>query len=513
MLFSLTDKNSDKRQYLAPNPVPLDIFCLTVIIVVVISISLPLVGETYDDAFITYRYAYNFANGNGFVYNVGDRFLGTTGPLYGLILGILGLPNPDAIPVISGALSGLALCFSAVALYAYGRINGEWLSGLLAALFFVVNPMVRLMLGGEILFQIALIMWAFVLYRLDRTIFAAVLLGIAVLTRADGIVAAGVIGGHFLLTRRRLPWRELLTMGAVIMPFFLVAWWYYGDPLPATLAAKQAQRDSGFWGPFVRDGFEWVKAFTMQGSSQLFPTITAAPNAIRYIYFCAAGLPMIFLLYRFWLLPLAWIALYILGYHLLDVPFYGWYIVPVVYGLMIIAAAGASGVVHIVGRICGRILRHRYDVQVRMILKSAAMLLLAPGIIANVPRPTQFSLQILAPVEQLYVNTARWLQANTPPDASVGYLEIGYLGYYANRTIIDQLGLVNPGVAPHLARGEWSWSYQHYRPDYIIANARFGHLNAFVEEPWFQQEYRPIHEITEPGSDTLVIYQRQVAES
>ncbi|MCB0187901.1 MAG: hypothetical protein KDE31_26715, partial [Caldilineaceae bacterium] len=39
-----------------------------------------------DDAFITYRYAENLATGQGFVYNAGERLLGTSTPLYTLLL-------------------------------------------------------------------------------------------------------------------------------------------------------------------------------------------------------------------------------------------------------------------------------------------------------------------------------------------------------------------------------------------------------------------------------------------
>ena len=38
--------------------------------------------NTVDDAYITFRYARNVATGVGFVYNAGDRVLGTTTPAY-----------------------------------------------------------------------------------------------------------------------------------------------------------------------------------------------------------------------------------------------------------------------------------------------------------------------------------------------------------------------------------------------------------------------------------------------
>ncbi|MEK7327184.1 MAG: hypothetical protein AAB217_18220, partial [Chloroflexota bacterium] len=39
-----------------------------------------------DDAYITFRYARNQVNGLGFVYNHGDRVMGTTTPLYTLLM-------------------------------------------------------------------------------------------------------------------------------------------------------------------------------------------------------------------------------------------------------------------------------------------------------------------------------------------------------------------------------------------------------------------------------------------
>ena len=46
-------------------------------------------GYTADDALIIFRYAENLAAGNGFVYNPGEHVLGTTTPLYTLLLAAL----------------------------------------------------------------------------------------------------------------------------------------------------------------------------------------------------------------------------------------------------------------------------------------------------------------------------------------------------------------------------------------------------------------------------------------
>jgi len=43
----------------------------------------------FDDAFITFRYARNFAEGLGFAYNAGGDHLGTTAPAFAFVLGML----------------------------------------------------------------------------------------------------------------------------------------------------------------------------------------------------------------------------------------------------------------------------------------------------------------------------------------------------------------------------------------------------------------------------------------
>src|SRR5258707_567736 len=73
--------------------------------------------NTYDDAFITYRYSFNLASGHGFVYNIGEHQLGTSAPLFGLLLGILSLPNPEWVPVIGSVLCVLSLAAASVGLY------------------------------------------------------------------------------------------------------------------------------------------------------------------------------------------------------------------------------------------------------------------------------------------------------------------------------------------------------------------------------------------------------------
>lgn len=479
------------------------------IVIAAAAISAVNLMNSYDDAFITYRYSYNLATGHGFVYNLNQPIMSTTAPFYGLLLGILGLAGPDYIPLFGGLLSAITLGLTGIALYLYGRLHRAPFCGLLAGLFFVLNPLLPLTFGGEMLFQTAIIAWAFVTYAMNRSVLAALLVGLAMLTRADGAIAAVVLGTHYLIVHRRFPWREAGALVGLLLPFTLLAWVYFGSPLPDTLAAKIAQRDSGFWPRFGIGMLEWIRSFTVQGSSTIFVDRIAAPHAIRFVFFTALGL-IALVRYRFWLLPLASVALFVIGYQILGVPFYHWYVVPAVFGLMILAACGVAWPVEIILRAAQRIVPLSRRPLLVSIVHVAAFCALLPGLYGWFAYTQRASASEPDAAEQQYMKAGIWLRQHTPVNASVGYFEIGNVGYYGERTMIDPLALVQPDVVPHLAQRDLTWAYTHYRPDYVIHNpvifAPF--IGKIVDEPWFQQEYHEVAQIPEAGRPTLIIYQR-----
>lgn len=51
-------------------------------------------------------------------------------------------------------------------------------------------------------------------------------------------------------------------------------------------------------------------------------------------------------------------------------------------------------------------------------------------------------------IEEEMVKTARWIADHTSEDAIIAAHDIGALGYYGNRNILDLAGLVTPEVIP-----------------------------------------------------------------
>src|SRR5260221_14517364 len=65
--------------------------------------------RTIDDAFITFRYSRNIVEGQGFVYNPGSRVLGTTTPVYTLLMAaISGLVRAEDFQYYALAVNALA---------------------------------------------------------------------------------------------------------------------------------------------------------------------------------------------------------------------------------------------------------------------------------------------------------------------------------------------------------------------------------------------------------------------
>jgi hypothetical protein len=115
---------------------------------------------------------------------------------------------------------------------------------------------------------------------------------------------------------------------------------------------------------------------------------------------------------------------------------------------------------------------------------------------------------VLPGVQMLsYQQAGRWLAANTPENATVGVADVGLIGYYSQRSMIDFWGLLDRDVAGALARGDLVWALYHYQPDYL---ALYGEAPLFgydvFKDRWFQSAYEPIHRVP---AGKVTIYQRR----
>jgi len=311
-----------------------------------------------------------------------------------------------------------------------------------------------------------------------------------------------------------LPWRESLVTGAVLAAWFGALWLYYGWPLPQTLGAKNAQRASGIWRPLGMELVEWFKARTPAGSP-LFET-HVTPGFTLLLGLALAGLPALLWLRHWWLL-IAWPVIYLLAYRQLHLPFYHWYAVPPLIAIVASAAAACSAFNITSGWLMSRLRGGRQSEGPLRTARerSVASLLIVTALIVLLVWPMgrhsmAWTRSFPNRFEVAYDAAGRWLADHTPPDASIGYLEIGIIGYRSERTIVDPLGLVNPYVAPHIAERDFLWAYRHHQPDYIIDNPVFfpDLLGKVVREPWFVAAYERMADLDCGRDLPMTVYRR-----
>src|SRR5688500_12801417 len=169
-------------------------------------------GQPGDDPYITYRYAENVASGRGFVFNEGEQVQSPTAPLFTLLLaagGVAGLDIPVFAYVVN-ALCLLAFGVCCVGLVSASRGGSRWL-GLAVFSLTLVCPVTLFGFGSEMPLLVALAWgswWAAVRHN---WLVAALLAGLATITRGDGVLVAAALGLYFLATNlklhpRRWPW-------------------------------------------------------------------------------------------------------------------------------------------------------------------------------------------------------------------------------------------------------------------------------------------------------------------
>jgi hypothetical protein len=263
--------------------------------------------------------------------------------------------------------------------------------------------------------------------------------------------------------------------------------------------------DSGYFAPFLTTSLRWLLAYAIPN-----PDLPLSSSYTILVVFVFAALGGLYLMvhprFRWWGI-MAWLGSYVVGYSLLGVPFYHWYAAPLALGGAILAGLGAQLVLDLIEK-SSRPMGRGIGVTARVFF----VLTLALPVASALMRFRDYRSRPISPVQRLYTNAGLWLQEHTPPTATVGYFEIGFVGYYSQRPLVDAVGLINRGVSEQVADGNFKWAYLHYRPDYLIINPvrwydRIGNIR---DETWFGDAYRQVATIAEPGyfDAPLTIYEK-----
>ena len=249
-----------------------------------------------DDAYISFRYALHWAEHGEVSYNLGDRVEGYTNFLWVALLALVKWWGGD-IPTASlilGPLFGLfTLCYLTGFTYSSrSRAAAGW-SGIGSGLLLVLSPSFTCWSSGGLEVQLfTFLMTIGVLQsalawqhrdQLDQGVrdalgedlhpregfkkgtIAGITLGAAAMTRPEGVMIYGLIGGYRLidLLRRKqrmsgVEWGGLCGFCLLYIPYFLWRYQYYGFLFPNTYYVKAGAE--ALWRPGAHYLLSWLMA-------------------------------------------------------------------------------------------------------------------------------------------------------------------------------------------------------------------------------------------------------------
>ena len=425
-------------------------------------------GFPLDDAWIHQTYARNLAEEGQLAFVPGVPSAGSTSPLWSLLLSLgylLGVPY-------KGWAYGLGIVFLGLTGWTAARLGHRlfpeslW-AGPAAGLFCVFEwHLVWAAVSGM---ETILFVWLS-LFLMERYLAAAstepgegkmgryfgvgLLGGLLVLTRPEGLGLVGLIGLdngiRWWRAGERSPsglmkrWLGL-GLGVVVMvaPYVLFHLQLTGLPFPNTLYAKQAE-----YGVILSEFSLWWRLFGGFG-----PPIDSVQGVFRVIFIGAQVLLLPGLVFAAWLtfkerrwelLPIWgwWIGYGLLYAIRLPVTYqHGRYQMPIIAWVIVLGVWGTARLVtpsspklkrNLLARVWGKAL-----------VASLAMLLLAFTVVG-----AQAYGRDVRIIESEMVAAARWLDQTAEPQALIAAHDIGAIGYFTRRPLIDLAGLVTPEVIP-----------------------------------------------------------------
>jgi hypothetical protein len=512
-------------------------------------------GFSYDDAFVTYRYAQRLAQGAGLTYNPGERVLGTSAPGFAVALGVLswlGRPlgwGPPEWGTLLGVLSIAAT--SLLPMLAARSDRDEQRDddrderavrvGFVAASVSVVGAALSLtmrwnveLLGAETLPVLALVGGAAVLARSGRhDVAAGLLVALAATLRLDALLGGGALGAALWWRRRRLPVAYASTALVPVALWLVLLWLAFGAVVPSTLAAKQSELAADTPG-YTLAQWRWLTR-TMPASSAFALAALALAGAWALVRGGRWRDPAL-------LAGAGWILTLEVFYRVVAVPFAPWYHLPTIGALLLLAACGAVAVGRVIATVLGvapvaaqgttqgtaqstahgaaigrSVAPQRSRVALAFAAPAAALLVALPVLAPSLSWLASAWGEPPDPRYQIYRRVGVHLAAATDgdgpgadgagvgtsragaPGASTGAhrvgdgrvaaVEIGVLGYFSGRPILDLVGLVSPQARRARAEGRLDELLLETPPAAIVDVPLFHREHPVLADPEVRRRY------------------------
>jgi len=406
-------------------------------------------GLQLDDALIYQRYIRNLLEGNGLVYNAGEFFNGLTSPLYTFLTIIVSFFIGDIQSATMILATGLMALTLWLLLSIFSRYENFYFV-LFGAIFLVCFPYFYLTYGMETPLFLFLIVLCIYLFENKNIFWIGITSALLIITRGEGVFLIFALAIEHFRQQRPFPKIQYFILPLLILvATYSFNKFYYGAFLADTAAAKIYQGQSGLWGKWPAfQHVEYQMGWFFSHNTTVFYSLVVLS---------------IFGIIRLRLQPLniiilSFLTFYTLFFVILNIPNYHWYYAPYYLFGFFYTGVGIAWLV--------RNLFVAPDILFRtLFLTGIAIFLL--GLLYSTLIITKTKPDIGSQAKP-YVTIGQWLKENAPADAKIALIEIGTVGWYSQRYIIDILGLVNPYNAKFIGEKKFSAWLHYYAPDYIL---------------------------------------------
>jgi len=437
-------------------------------------------GFPLDDAWIHQTYARGIAREGTWIYSQNEQSAGSTSPLWTLLL-VPGFLFVEDHPFIWTYFVSW-LCFLGLLIVSFRLFRlhepEKRIESFIFSLIMIFEWHLVWASGSGMETLLFTLGATFILYLLrqdSRGFWIGFCIGLLVCVRPDGITLLGpallILGINVLKKEKRIKSIFFLLVG-LLLPLILYGYHNYslsGTILPNTFFAKSAEYQELLAVPFFT---RYLNLFTVLLSGA---GIILLPGFLWSIVLSVKKGDL-------WGIgSILWILGFIFSYSIrLPVTYqHGRYLIPVIPMYLLV---GYEGTIDIIGRIKQK----KQAMYRRIILTSLVitnLIFLISGVFA-------FATDVKI-INTLMVQPAVWLRDHTAQDSIVAAHDIGAIGYYSEREIIDLAGLIDFKVIPIIRDEAGLAKYiQQAGADYLVVFSDWYQELGKLGEPEIQYSYK-----------------------
>ncbi len=454
-----------------------------------------------EDQLIVLRYARNLVEGNGLVYNVGERVMGFTTPLWTLLSSLFVAFGGDNAPAWQNTFGVFCLLgTAALAVRLLIRIGAGMAAPVAVLLITFAGPSIPryYFLGMEVHLFTLLYLLALDLHLSRRDASAGIATGALFLTRPEGALLAIMLLIHNWLSTRLLPLRQAFAAALTVLPWLAFATVYFGAFTSETLKAKRGIYTAVDYIDHVAGNFNQASKYVVAAYTSWTPLVASA----GFLFGVLTCVGIVDLLRRkpdLWPLPAFPLAI-VLGYAALGAwPGFTWHFYPVFIAVPILLALGLHATLFegtrlvrsLIRRLKTRWLMRRLAnlsdtslaaaVTVVLLALAVPLLVYTQNLLRNPHEPSERDRTLAA--------LGNYLGDHYDEDVRVLIDEIGYIGWLSRLHIIDSQGLVTADLNWDVPRIE---ALDRYVPDLLLVHVDAATRHAMRETvPWM---YRRIED-------------------